>query len=233
MANTFALPTEPQHEEAKKAHLILLRAHEAAESFLDTYDTLRSARGGGRPPPGTPTDTEQNLLRAMVVFAGAGLDSMTKQLVKDTLPTLLATDSQAHTQLQNFSVRQLRRESPDAEVQQVNLSMLSELLLEERPRDKIIGLLVDDLTGSSLQSAEQLLHVLGHLGISGPDVGLRRRELRPVFNCRNEIIHELDINLAARNRNRIQRRKTNMVTFARQLLRASASILSAVDNKLS
>ena len=78
-------PGEPKsgslHENSQ---FILCSAHDAASSFLDTFNKVREARQA----KGTPTDEEQDLLRAMLLFATAGLDSMVKQLVtdRDTLP---------------------------------------------------------------------------------------------------------------------------------------------------
>jgi hypothetical protein len=50
-----------------------------------------------------------------------------------------------------------------------------------------------DLTGSSLQSAEEVGRVAGALGIN--DAPLRRRidDLKNLFVARNEISHELDL----------------------------------------
>ncbi len=180
-----------------------------------------------------PTDTEQDLLRAMVVFAGAGLDSMTKQLVKDTLPKVLAADEQARAGLQKFTIRRLRREVPGEDTITVNLQMLSEVLLSERPQDELVKLLIDELTGGSLQSSDELLKTISYLGLTGEDVGLRPGELKPVFDCRNQIIHELDIDFSAKRRDRFLRKRADMVRYARQLLELSSAILSGVDKRLT
>ena len=65
-------PNRPATEATQNAFTILCSTHNAASSFLDIFEATRRTRKA----KGTPTDEEQNLLRAMLVFAGAGLDSM-------------------------------------------------------------------------------------------------------------------------------------------------------------
>ena len=60
--------------------LIWEKARDAASSFLAAFTQSRRARGS---PRGTSTDAEQDMLRAALVFAGAGLDAVVKQLLAD------------------------------------------------------------------------------------------------------------------------------------------------------
>jgi len=53
------------------------------------------------------TDEEQDLLRAMLVMAAAGLDSMTKQLIRDALPQVVHRTGAAREGLEKFLARQL------------------------------------------------------------------------------------------------------------------------------
>lgn len=71
-------PERPRSGDCSNAYTILCNSHDTASSFLETFEAVRSARNAR----GAPTDEEQDLLRACVVFAGAGLDSMVKQLVE-------------------------------------------------------------------------------------------------------------------------------------------------------
>jgi hypothetical protein len=49
------------------------------------------------------------------------------------------------------------------------------------------------LTGSSLQSADEVQKVAGALGIDDKDLRKRVEALKPLFVARNEISHELDL----------------------------------------
>lgn len=107
MANTpeFNPPYEARHLATYNSGLILAYANVTSRSLLATFRAVRHARGA----KGTPTDEEQDLLRAMVVFAGAGLDSMTKQLVGDALPVLVTELPTARDRIEELVSRHLRQ----------------------------------------------------------------------------------------------------------------------------
>lgn len=94
-----APPPEPDNPLLISSHSILERAFESAETLFEAFATVRQARGAH----GTATDHEQDLLRAAFVFAAAGLDSMVKQLVRDTLQAIIAKDAGARVNLLNSS----------------------------------------------------------------------------------------------------------------------------------
>src|SRR5271154_1117008 len=104
----FPHPQNPQRDACQDAHVILCNAHDAVRSFLDTFETVRKARKA----KGMPTDEEQDLLRAMVLFAGAGLDSTVKQLIRDSLPAIIDHDEGATVQFKDYIDKRLRDESP-------------------------------------------------------------------------------------------------------------------------
>lgn len=232
-ASLPSVPPQPTHEATHKAYSILKYAHDTAESLLKAFDVVRAERSpSGKPTPGTPTDEEQDLLRAMVVFAGAGLDSMTKQLIRDALPEVIKRDSEARGELRKFAARHLRRESEIAEFPLVDLSLLADLLLTQNPGDALVAALVDELTGGSLQSTDEIFKTLRCFGVDPASVRIDQRHLAPVFECRNKLIHEFDIDFSQARRNRFPRRKKDMVSNASQLLGLSARMLLAVDTKL-
>jgi hypothetical protein len=80
---------KPSNKQCENAYLILCNAHDASSSFLEIFNNVRTTRKA----KGTPTDEEQDLLRAMLTFAGAGLDSMVKQLIVDALPSVVRRDT--------------------------------------------------------------------------------------------------------------------------------------------
>ncbi len=73
------VPDRPTATPFLRAHSILERACDAAEAFVSAFATVRRARKA----KGTPTDHEQDLMRAGLVFAAAGLDTLVKQLIRE------------------------------------------------------------------------------------------------------------------------------------------------------
>ena len=105
-------------------------------------------------------ENEVDLLRAAVVFAGAGLDATLKQLIRDTLPLLLERNKQAHEKFETFAANRLL--SGDT----VDAKMLARYMTSYEPRRRLIEDYIYELTGSSLQSAEEVQQVAGALGIN-------------------------------------------------------------------
>ena len=72
MSPTAKKPRPPK--ETVRARRVLSQARDSAEGFLKAFDKVREVRGAA----GSTTDQEQDLLRATLVFAAAGLDSALK-----------------------------------------------------------------------------------------------------------------------------------------------------------
>lgn len=202
--------------------MILCSAHDAASSFLDIFEATRETRKA----KGTPTDEEQNLLRAMLVFAGAGLDSMIKQLVRDALSLTIDRSRGAEENLKTFISKRLARQNT------LDPSFLSSVLASRDPRDVLVSELIDDLISQSLQSKEQVLRVASYFDIPSaalaPDLSLLER----IFRARNEIVHEMDVDFAQTNRNRRPRRKAEMIRHTTEILRLANAFLIEVDRGL-
>lgn len=208
-------PDRPGCEECQNAHLILQYAHDASSAFLDSFEKVRRARNAR----GTPTDEEQDLLRAMLVFSTAGLDSMVKQLIKNALPRVINISPGAASMFKKFIVRQLKRGDP------VNHNFLAEALSTPFPRRKLIKDLVDDLTRDSLQSVDQLLNAAAYFDIKSVDICRDLDRLRNIFKTRNQIVHEMDIDMEQANRNRQPRAKRFMVDSTNQIFSVSNNFL--------
>jgi hypothetical protein len=174
----------PAHGEpgTETAQRFLASAYDSVEAVLQTLKTVRELR---RQETGRRlrrlTSPEEDLLRAAIVFTAAGLDATLKQLIRDTLPALLETSRQAHDKFESFAADKLGT----AEV--ADTKMMARYLTSPDPRSRLIEDYVYDLTGSSLQSAEEVDKTAGALGID--DAGLRKRiaDLRELFVARNEI----------------------------------------------
>jgi hypothetical protein len=191
---------------------------EAAESFAE-IDRDQFTRA----PRGRPTNAESDLLRSMVVFSGAGLDSSLKWLVRDALPALVdAGDDNAGEALSKFAERRLASDP----------ARIARLLASREPRREVLDQLIDEQTSGSLQSWQQLQAVAANFGVASA-IPSTEAEVRPAFDCRNQIVHELDVNFASRSRsNRRARGRDLTVRFASQLLETASAIVEAVDGLL-
>ena len=147
--------------------------------MLAAFDSRPGAGKAGR-----PKDVDQDLLRAMVVFAGAGLDSALKQLVRDAFPPLIDQgDSDARKAFEGFAENRLS-----------DNRAIARLLISESPRQGVIDQLVEERTAGSLQSWEELTKVAGYFGVVD-QIPHGKTDLKPAFDCRNLIVHELDVDI--------------------------------------
>ncbi len=178
------------------------------------------------------TDSEQDLLRAMLVMAAAGVDSMVKQLIRDTLPALVAVDTDVKRGLEKFIGKQIRGEGDSSGVL-VGKDFLARVLAAPSQQSQVIEEYIDDLTQGSLQSPSELDRVAAALGLPQQVLGIDRKLLKTIFGIRNEIIHELDINLDAERRRRNLRRSSDMISYTDALLKVAENMRDAVEKKLA
>ena len=212
------VPPAPKFDDCKNAWLVLKYAHETAHSFLKIFNEDR-----GR---GHTTVSDQDLLRAMLVFASAGLDSMIKHLVKDTLPAVIKKDAAAHDNFQEFVERRIKKgDQPDYKT-------IADILVAENPINRMLDLLVNDLTAKSLQSVEELFRIASYFNIESKIISQEEKELKKVFRIRNNIIHEMDIDFSQEKRNLTPRQRDDMIEATNRLFKVCNAFLNAVDDKL-
>jgi len=213
----------PKSDACQDAYAILCNANDSVRSFLDIFETLRKTRKA----KGTSTDEEQDLLRAMVLFAGAGLDSMVKQLIRDALPTVVDVDEGATVRFKDYIDKRL------AGGENISRKFLADVLGDRNPRNRLVNQLISDLTSNSLQSAEELLKVAAYFNIPSDRICKDVSQLKKIFIARNQIGHEMDIDFQQFNRSRRPRAKDKMVEYTTELLKVAATFLAEVDSKLS
>jgi hypothetical protein len=204
-------------------------AHESASQALEAMHTLRAARKKekGRAAVGRTSDQDQDLLRAMLVFACAGADAATKALIEDALPALADRHPEVQAQVATFTARYV------SESGVVTAKQVAHLLSHRvSPREAIIEKFVGDLTGGSLQSPDELQKVRAALGIEDKDLVNRINGLRAAFAARNEIIHELDLNPVTERWARRQRPLAGMVSFANGVFAVTSGLVQAVTHSL-
>ena len=212
-----------ESETCSRAYKIVEYAHDSAKALHDAFVTLKGGRAGAA------TDEEQDVLRAMLVSAGAGLDSTLKQLFRNALQKLIFDDENVREGIEKFIERELRRPYGESAL---NTNLLAKALVEPLPITHLSERYVYDLTGSSLQSADQLFAAAAALGIDpNAEAHLDKNDLTKIFTARNKIVHEMDIDFTAARRNRIQRRVNEMVRMTNVLLEHSQMFVELVQVK--
>jgi hypothetical protein len=221
-----ARPRKPAAPHCLSAHLVLLYTHDSAESLLDAFQTVRRDRKAR----GTPTDEEQDLLRAMLVFASAGLDAVAKQLIRDCLLLLVDRSDRVRDEFQKYVARRIRGRREDPESPSViDARFIAGAMLARDATAHLVEVLAAELTSGSLQSIEELKKVAVYLAADPGRLDKKRTAFDAAFHARNQITHEMDVDFGQINRNRFSRKKEDMVVYTNTLLDASADLLSAVD----
>jgi len=210
-----------------KAKTVIVHARDAVETFLTAFETIYAQQGRGR-----PGHAEQDQLRAALVFAAAGLDSTLKELIRGTVRDLATFDSAVRKELETFVSRQIRGEGDDLEAN-YGSKFLAKILVSDTPLQGIIEEYVLELTGASLQSADQVFKTLRALGLNPSEIAGQMAHLKKIFSIRNQIIHELDVNLRAQQgrRNRNDRARDEMTEYAELLLNIAERTIQAVEVK--
>ncbi|MDD5541950.1 MAG: hypothetical protein PHX83_02130 [Acidobacteriia bacterium] len=223
MATKFKhFPNQPANQAALKGYYILINAHDASSSFLDLFTNIRATRRAR----GAPTDEEQDLLRAMLVFASSGLDSMVKQLVLDALPIVVGKSDGAKEMFRAHVERRIKRGS------EFDHKFLAAALAENNLQVFLMDDLVSNIRENSIQSKDQLLKVVSHFDIPSNLLSKNLPLLHTIFSTRNEIIHEMDIDFTQPNRSRRPRPFQIMVDYANELFSVANAFLAEVDKKL-
>lgn len=213
----------PCNSELLNAYTILNNSRDTVLSFLDAFDSTRSNRNAR----GTPTDEEQDLLRAMLIFAASGLDSMVKQIIKDALQSVIEIKPGAEQMFKQFVSRRIKRNDI------IDNNFIANVISNENPREVLFADLINELSGSSIQSTEQLLKTLSFFDIPSDIIIEDRNKISYIFHARNEIVHEMDIDFSQPNRSRRPRGKRQMINSTKKLLILANKILESVDNILS
>lgn len=219
---------KPQASPTDVASSVLERAKKTVNSLEAAFEAVRTARGV---TSGAPKDEEQDLLRAALVFAAAGLDSALKHLIRSAVPPLLPKNADVRRQFEQFASKALRSSLSASESSDESL-LLARLITGLDARDQLLQRYIEYLTGPSLQSAEELSRAAAALGLNPSQVGIDKKELKPIFDARNQIIHELDIDLTRANRTRRSRQKKKVLDDARKLIAIGEGLVSSVEKKL-
>lgn len=157
---------------------------------------------------------------------------MAKQLVRDTLPGLVAIDERARAELEKFVARQVRGDADAPEIL-TGGKFLARVLAASSQQAQVVEEYIQHLTGGSLQSPEGLSRTAAALGLDANTLCSDGKLLKTVFDIRNSIIHELDMDIEGDRRKRVPRSMYDMIKYANALLAVAESLRDAIGNKLS
>src|ERR1700735_3279304 len=120
----LSLPVEAEDSQFYSEFSIIVRTVDAVNNFDFVYKSWRVGAKGG-----PSTHAQQDLYRAMLVFACAGLDIFVKQLIKTKLPKLIIADKAAEAKFKEYVRRGLTKN--DKEI----LNTVALALIDRNPRE--------------------------------------------------------------------------------------------------
>ncbi|MEU4038694.1 hypothetical protein [Streptomyces collinus] len=180
------LPRKPHGcpTEVERSWARLVATHKSVSGLFTTLNELRAGQDDMRGPI---SETHRDQARAAIVFTAAGIDACLRTLLRDSLYTLLQLPGDPHGAfVASVMSNRLNGELTKATKQAV---------VDIDPRSALIDLYVQDLTGSSIQGAADLIRCRNALGLKKEaaldEATLKRHQ--PFFNARHEVVHELDL----------------------------------------
>jgi hypothetical protein len=204
----------------------LASAYDSVASLLEeTYPALRAQRTGSR---GRRTHAEQDVFRAAVVFAGAGVDTVFKEAMRGCIAIQIERSDGAREKYLDFVTRSIQ------EGQGVGPRQLANLLIQSDPSAALKAAYVEQLTGSSLQSVSQVTNAMSALGL-GDERNLYKeaRTLNDLFRARNQIAHELDMTPASAGgrgaRTRRERSSASYIAMCHGALDFAQGVLNSLE----
>ena len=223
-----SLPLEAEDSQFYSEFTIIVRTVDAVNSFHYVYKSWRTGARGG-----PSTHAQQDLYRAMLIFACAGLDIFVKQLIRTKLSKLIDVDKKAEVKFKEHVRRGLNKD--DKEV----LNTVALALIDRNPRDIFLGDYLEGMTSESLQSVEELCRVSEASGLDTKSIfdTEKRNLLKDAFTVRNQIIHEMDITVSTDgtrttgHRTRRQRRADVMEKNTRAILDLAQELFLAFKNR--
>ncbi|MBE0417824.1 MAG: hypothetical protein IBX63_08655 [Coriobacteriia bacterium] len=213
--------------QTETAQRFLASAFDSVAAMFDNLEALRRLRKSqGRNIQGRLPGNEEDLLRAAVLFSGAGMDSALKRLIEDSLPSLLDVSPDAHEKLEAFLATRIKTDAAP--------TSLARYLVSPVPRQAVILDYIASLTGESLQSVEQVDKVAGALGLNDRKLRQEITGLRPLFVARNQISHELDLQRTQKqgDRSRLSRKLGATKSLAHTGLNTTQKIINGVATTL-
>lgn len=197
----------------ENSKIILQTAKDTVESFFKMYEEIDDNE-----------NKKQDLLRAIILFSCSGIDAVIKQLINDALETIIMIDDGAENNFKSFVEKKIKNN-----IENNNSKLLSEIFTsDKKPKETLIQVLKKELTANSLQSAEELSRVASFFNIKTMNI----EDIKKVFYVRNQITHEMDIDMDSENLNRRVRNKEQVKEYSRKIFELAEYYIKDVDKKL-
>lgn len=195
-----------------------------ASLFEETYPALRAQRTGSR---GRLTHAEQDIFRAAVVFAGAGVDTVFKEAMRSCIAIQVERSEGAREKYLEFVIRFIQA-GPAVDTRQ-----LATILTTADPARMLKDAYVDKLTGSSLQSLTQVTGAMSALGLQDEKELFKQAKcLNALFRVRNEIAHELDMTPESAGGRGARHRRERTITAYKTMCHDGLNFAQRVLNTL-
>src|SRR5699024_7248447 len=118
-------------------------------------------------------------------------DATLKEALRSCVSVRIGRSDAARSKYLDFSVAHIQ-EGPGVSARKV-----AALLIRDSSEQALRDMYIQSLTGSSLQSQEQVKNTLAALGLEDRDLFRSSSVVNPLFKARNEIAHEMDLTSAA------------------------------------
>ncbi len=169
----------------------------------------------------------------MLIFACAGLDMLVKQLLSSKLSMLVDVDETAQNKFKEYVRSGINRNEKDT------LNTVALALIDRQPRDVFLRDYIESMTKESLQSTGQLCKASDASGLNTKQIftTAKLNLLRDAFTVRNEISHNMDINLlgaasrTVRYRTRKTRTESTMEGYTKTILDLAQELFTAYKVK--
>lgn len=230
----LASPEQPKSKDLIYPYEILVDGIQSVQSLWKAYNMITKNRGAGK-----ATAQEQDLLRSMVVMAGACLDACCKAVIKHAWGGLVEKNEDSSIEAAKILDRRLGAVQSEPDEQGTKRSKdisLGTVFLHPNPKAFLIDSVIEDYTQGSLQSVGQLSRVFKFVHAHHRWSDNQKKKLGDAFEVRNTIVHEMDVNPTPRSpgtSKRKSRKKTIMFQHANSFIESASSFLKAVDKVLT
>lgn len=226
------IATPPTFGLLRHPYRVLLDGIETCDSLLTVYEHDR-----GSNTKGVATHVQQDVLRAMLVLAGATLDACLGLGVKAALPVLYRFHPGCSKSVKRLIGDRLdaSRKGTDTSSQFPSIAhgdIVNALFAESL--ETLLRTLANQLGSKGLQDEQSVKRVLELCGIDHKPFW--NSDVAGALEARNKIIHELDARpeapTAPGQRTRTPRKRRDMEKSARVLLQLTDSLLTHIDGVL-
>lgn len=116
----------------------------------------------------------------------------------------------------------------------IDVKLLTSALVAPAPKAVLVQELVTDITSRSLQSKDELFRVAQYFAVPSDTLTRDPSLLKKIFDARNQIIHEMDIDFSKSSKRGFRRIRSKqvMIKYTTEIFRIGTVFLREVDARL-